>query len=196
MHAGSQVVPRTSWRVVRRAGAVALAAVLLGGCGGPGTIDGEELAEVADEQLRKNDARIVEGTMECPSVEAEVDKSVRCTRTAEVEGRRVVLAGTVTVKKVEDGNARVRVQMDDEAKEFGRTGQSIADDIGRQFEQRFGRAPEKVECPYLEGKVGTEVTCDLESEGEAYDVVVTATAVDEAQMDTDYTFRAEKRTDG
>lgn len=175
---------------------MALAAVLLGGCGGPGTIDGEELADVADTQLRKNDPRIVEGTMECPSVAAEVDASVRCTRTAEVEGRRVVLEGTVTVKEVDGGDANVHVQMDDQPKEFGQTGDSIADDIGRQFEQRFGRAPDKIECPYLKGEVGAEVTCDLESEGDAYDVVVTATGVDEAKMDTDYTFRAEKRSDG
>lgn len=48
-----------------------------------------------------------------------------------------------------------------------------------QLTNAIGVTPEDLDCPGdLEGKVGTEMTCVLTSEGEKYDAIITVDEVD------------------
>ena len=48
-----------------------------------------------------------------------------------------------------------------------------------QLTNAIGVTPERLDCPGdLEGKVGTEMTCVLTSEGEKYDAIITVDDVD------------------
>lgn len=52
-----------------------------------------------------------------------------------------------------------------------------------QLTNAIGVTPEDLDCPGdLEGKVGTEMTCVLTSEGEKYDAIITVDSVDEGRV--------------
>lgn len=151
-------------------------------------LDGDEVATMAERQLMVENPRMAPGTLACPDLEFEVGAFVRCLRTTELSGGRLVkVAGSVEVTSRESGG-RLHVAMDDEAVEFGLTGDQLASEVRPRFE-RAGSAP-IVECPYLRGAVGQRVTCQVEVGGVVRrELVVVVTAVDEQSYDLDYETR-------
>lgn len=165
------------------------ACVLLAGCGGQEEISGKELSRLANEQLEKQNPEIVPGKLVCDDVPFEKGATTRCLRIVDLSGREVRIGATVEIDRVE-GGGHFQVDLDTVPKEFGLTGDFIEKDLATQYEQRFGEQPDSISCPYLKGKVGTEITCKLKAAGKTHDVVVTATEVDPEDFDTDYTFTA------
>jgi hypothetical protein len=183
-------------RVIVVAGCGLLLCLVVAGCGGDVTvldeIDGDKVATMAERELEAQNPRLAPGTLDCPDLDFEAHASVRCMRTTELgQGRVVKVVGTVTVTSLTSGG-RLHVAMDDEAQEFGLAGDYLAADVRRQYVQRGGAEPSRVDCPYLRGKVGTVVTCRLEAGGARHDVDVVVTAVDPAGYRTSYVAKAHR----
>lgn len=174
---------------------VRLAALVVGlalaGCGkdvpAVDVLDGAEVATMAERELMAENPRMAPGTLSCPDLEFEVGASVRCLRTTELSGGRVVkVAGRVEVTAV-DAGGRLHVAMDESAAEFGLAGEQLAAELRPRFVSA-GSEP-VVECPYLRGAVGQRITCRIEVGDVRRELVVVVTAVDEATYDTDYETR-------
>lgn len=177
---------------------VALVVPVTAGCGQDATtvdvLDGVKVATMAERQLVAENPRMAPGTMSCPDLEFETGASVRCLRTTELSGGRVVKVGGSVEVTSEDSGGRLHVAMDDQAAEFGLAGDQLARELRPGF-VRAGSAP-VVECPYLRGTVGQRVTCRVEVDGRRRDLVVVVTAVDEQHYDTDYETRRRRANRG
>lgn len=163
----------------------------LAGCGqdvpAVDVLDGTDVATMAERELMAENPRMAPGALSCPDLEFEVGASVRCLRTTELSAGRVVkVAGRVEVTS-EDAGGRLHVAMDDEATEFGLSGDQLAAELRPRF-VRAGSAAVVV-CPYLRGVVGQRVTCRLDGGGARRELVVVVTAVDEPSYDVDYEVR-------
>lgn len=165
--------------------------VLVSGCGGetaavPDHLDGAGVARMAEHQLELQNTRLAKGSLSCPDLGLRVGASVRCVRRTELSGGRVVtVGGTVTVTG-RDSGGRLHVAMDRHAREFGLSGERLAEGVGQQYRQRFGIEPRALRCPYLRGVVGARVTCRLQGAGVRHRVTVVVTAVDPATYTTTY----------
>lgn len=163
----------------------------LAGCGqdtpAVDVLDGAEVATMAERELMAENPRMAPGALSCPDLDFEVGASVRCLRTSELSGGRVVkVAGNVAVTSQESGG-RLHVVMDDEAAEFGLSGDQLASELRPRF-LRPG-STSVVECPYLRGAVGQRVRCRVEVGGVRRALVVVVTAVDEQDYHVDYETR-------
>lgn len=176
--------------------AAALLVLTLSGCGGSVTVGsseddkiaGKEVAAKANKALEEQNPQIVHGTLTCPSMLFKVDETARCVREVTLEGgRQVKLGVTVTIDRVKDGG-HFKIKADDKPESFGISGDFIAKDLTQQYTKRFGQAPTKITCPDLPGKVGAKVACLVTAGGDEGSVDVTATKVNPAELDTDYTF--------
>lgn len=181
--------------VVRAACGLVLC-LLATGCGGDvvvlDEIDGDEVGRMAEQELQAENPWLTAGTMSCPDLDFEVGASVRCLRTTELSGGRVVkVGGTVEVSSRASGG-RLHVAMDGDAQEFGLTGARVAAALRERTVRRFGSEPSRVECPYLRGEVGTTVSCRLKLDGDGYRVDAVVTAVDVELRETEYVFRAHR----
>lgn len=176
-------------------GTAALMVAALSGCGGsvtvgaPDKIAGKEVAAKANKALEEQNPQIAHGTMKCPSMKFKINETTRCMRSATLaDGRKVKVGVTVTIDRVKSGG-HFKIQADSKPAEFGVDGAFIAKDLTQQYTKQFGQAPTKVDCPDLPGRVGATVKCAITSGGDTGSVEVTATRVNEAQLDTDYTFK-------
>jgi hypothetical protein len=167
-------------------------ALLLAACGGghqspgPDRLAGPEVAAMAESELEAENAGMATGTMTCPDLDFEVGATVRCLRTTELSGGRVVkVRGTVTVTSMGAGG-RLHVAMDEQADEFGLTGKELAAGVGRRYQSRFHVRPRRVDCPYLRGEIGSHVTCLVVAAGKRHHVAVRVTAVDREGFGTSY----------
>lgn len=163
----------------------------LAGCGqdvpAVDVLDGTDVATMAERQLMAENPRMAPGTLSCPDLEFEVGASVRCLRTTELSGGRVVkVAGSVEVTS-QDSGGRLHVAMDDEAAEFGLSGDQLASEVAGRYTR--GGSAAVVECPYLRGTVGHRVTCRIDVADKRREVVAVVTAVDERTYDIDYETR-------
>ncbi|KQY57187.1 DUF4333 domain-containing protein [Nocardioides sp. Root140] len=180
----------------------AIAVVALAGCsddgggnGGGGddkdVIAGKDVAAKAETALESEVDNLAEGGFECPDVDREKGATATCTRTSEASGYYLVVDGQVEVSEVSGDDFGLDVQMEDAAKEFGQTAESIEADLSTQAESKFGEAPQSLECPDLPGEEGATITCSLTVAGEDKSLEVTATEVDLTNYTMSYTF-AEK----
>lgn len=166
-------------------------ALLVTGCGGhdvavPDRLAGARVAAMAEDELEAENPRMATGTLTCPDLRFEEGASVRCRRTTELSGGRLVsVRGTVTVTST-DAGGRLHVAMDDEADEFGLTGEGLAADVRQRYQRRARQQPSRVDCPYLRGAVGTTVTCAVTVAGRIRRLDVQVTAVDPAGFRTSY----------
>jgi hypothetical protein len=167
-------------------------ALVLAACGGghqspgPDRLAGRDVAAMAERELEAENVGMSTGTMTCPDLDFEVGATVRCLRTTELSGGRVVkVRGTVKVTSVGSGG-RLHVAMDDEAEEFGLSGAEVAADVGRRYQRRFHVRPDRVDCPYVRGEVGAQATCLVVVAGKKHPVGVRVTAVDREAYRTSY----------
>lgn len=179
-----------------RVGLGMLVALTSAGCGRDVTsvdqLDGTEVATMAEHELEAQNPRMAPGTLACPDLDLEAGAKVRCLRTTELDGGRVVkVGGTVEVTSLASGG-RLHVAMDRTATEFGVAGDQVAADLRRQYVQRFHASPSRLECPYLRGQVGAVVTCRLVAGGKRHDVDVVVTAVEPASYRTTYVARTHR----
>jgi hypothetical protein len=150
----------------RLATTAALVAAVAGlpGCGPAASINGipgNRVAAMAEQQLEAMHNNLATGTMTCPRLDFVVEASVRCVRVARLSGgRQIRVLGTVTVTSTKDGG-RLHVRLDDEVSEFGVSGEQLADDLRARSQSFLGAAPEQVSCPYLVGRKGAQVTCEV-----------------------------------
>ena len=170
--------------------------VLVAGCGRDvvvlDEIGGSKVGAMAERELEAENPRLALGTMACPDLDFRVGASVRCVRTTELSGGRIVkVGGTVKVASLASGG-HLHVAMDSEATEFGLAGDRIAADLRQQFVQRFQRQPSRLTCPYLRGVVGHRVTCRLVDRGARRDVDVVVTGVDPATYAVRYVAKAHR----
>jgi hypothetical protein len=172
-------------------------AVVVAGCGGearvssiPDNLDGETLATRANALLAKQNPKLAPGSLTCQKVRFKVGETARCTRIVVFDDGRLVRSGaTVTIDGVKDGG-HLQVQVDDEPAEFGLTGKAVFADLARQYAARYKVKPPTGSCPpYLSGKVGTTITCDLVTAQGKLAVEVKVTRVDPRIFETEYTFR-------
>jgi hypothetical protein len=165
--------------------------LVLTGCGGrdtagPDRLAGSEVATMAERELEAENPRMAPGSLTCPDLAFDVGASVRCLRTTELsEGRVVKVRGTVEVTSLAAGG-RLHVALDERAAEFGLAGNHLAAEVRRRYAQRFRVQPDRVDCPYLRGAVGTRVSCRLEADDAGRDVDVEVTAVDQESYRTDF----------
>lgn len=60
---------------------------------------------------------------------------------------------------------------------------ALADEVSAQLAETVGFPPDEVDCPDgLDAEVGAETRCTLTSDGTAYGVTVTATAVEDGDV--------------
>jgi len=168
------------------------------GCGGeagvssgPKTLDAKTVATRANALLEKQNPQLAPGALTCQEVRFKVGATSRCMRTVVFNDGRLVRSGaTVTIDKVKDGG-HLQVQVDDAPTEFGITGKAVFADLARQFAARYKVKPPTGACPpYLEGKVGTTITCRLETAQGNLGVGVKVTRVEPKTFDTQYTFKS------
>lgn len=175
--------------VVARAVLPVVALLATSGCGDAdarGTLDAAGVGRMAERELVAENPRMAPGEMSCPALDLEVGESVRCVRTTELSGGRVVeVHGTVEVTSVEAGG-RLHVAMDADAARFGRSGDAVATEVRRRYAERWATDPEDVECPYLPGEVGARVTCTCRVGDAGKEVDVVVTKVVEETFDTTY----------
>lgn len=183
-------------RALRALVLVALVGVVTG-CGAeasvssmPEDLDGKTVATRADALLEKQNPQLAPGALTCEKVRFKVGATSRCARTVVFDDGRVVRSGaTVTIDGVKDGG-HLEVQVDDEPTGFGITGKAVFADLARQYAARFKvKAPTGGCQPYLAGKVGTTITCNLNTAEGKLAVEVKVTKVDPKTFDTQYTFR-------
>jgi hypothetical protein len=173
--------------------------VALTGCGGsvevstkPDRLDGSTIASRANAQLEKENPSMVPGDLTCADVEYEVGATSRCVRTVVLDdGRLVRIGATVTIDRT-TGGGHFKVKIDEKAEEFGLTGKAVLAELVKQYARRYGgKAPTGSCPPYLAGKVGTTMTCTLDTSNGRLSVQVKVTNVDPETYTTGYTFRAE-----
>ncbi len=173
-------------------------ALALTGCGAsvevsskPEKLDGATIASRANAQLEKENPSITRGQLSCADVKYEVGASSRCERTVVLDdGRLVRIGATVTIDEV-TGGGHFKVKVDDKATAFGVTGKSVLADLARQYAAKYGGKPPTGSCPpYLAGKVGTTMTCTLDTAGGKFRVLVKVSRVDPATYATEYLFKA------
>jgi hypothetical protein len=167
-----------------------LVALLPSGCGSDGPaldqLAGHDVGTMAERELEAENPRLAPGTLTCPDLDYRAGASVRCRRTAELSGGRVVeVRGTVEVTSTDSGG-RLHVTMDDDVEAFGVSGDDLEADLRRRYVQRFQAEPTAVSCPYLRAVVGQRVTCRLEARGVRHDVEVVVTATHPESYRTDY----------
>lgn len=174
---------------------LAALALVLTACGSDGSDDdkgklsGADVAAKAEEALNQDQANLAEGEFECPDMDAEEGATATCTRTAHPEGGvYAVLDGEVEITEVDGDDFGLDLQMEDQVKEFGSTGDHLEEGLSPQIESRFGSAPTEISCPDLPGEVGAEVTCDYTVEGEEKQATVTVDEADPATLSMNYTF--------
>jgi len=179
--------------VAVRVAVAVLLALVTGGCDDntavPDEIDGTQVGVMAERELEAENPDMAPGALACPDLSLRLGASVRCLRTTELsEGRVVKVNGTVEVTSLSSGG-RLHVTMDDQASEFGVTGDQVAADLRQQYVRRFRTAPTRLDCPYLRGVVGTTVRCVLVVDGKRRTVTVAVTAVEPAGYRTTYVAR-------
>ncbi len=169
----------------------AAALVLLAACSStPDSLTGKEIAKEANAELTKGNPDMVEGELTCKDAKYAKGATSRCVRTVDLgEGQIVRIGATVEITSVTDDGYEYEVTVDDEPSEFGLSGESIAADLKKQYGDEVGTEPDTVDCPYLQGEVGTKITCTMALPDEEIDVEVTTTAVDEENFNTDYEFK-------
>jgi hypothetical protein len=144
--------------------ACAAAVVGLSGCGPAPVVDsipGSRVGALAEQQLEAMHADLATGTMTCPKLDFDVDASVRCTRVAQLSGgRQIQVLGTVTVTSTKHGGS-LHVKLDDRVQEFGVASDQLENDLRARSQQILGVAPDKVSCPYLVGRNGATVRCNV-----------------------------------
>lgn len=155
----------------------------------PERLPGQAVAAMAERQLEAENPRMATGHLKCPDLDLRVGATVRCLRTTSLSGGRIVkVAGTVRVTSVA-GGGRLHVAMDEQAQEFGLTGEQVAAGAREQYADRHHLTPGTVECPYLRGVVGTVVACRIELSGARRLVDVVVTSVDPATYATRFVVR-------
>jgi hypothetical protein len=170
-----------------------LVAGVAAGCASDATVPhrlrGTEVAAMAERRLEQENPGLARGSLTCPDLRWRVGASVRCRRTTELTGGRVVkVAGTVTVTSLAAGG-RLHVAMDERAEEFGVAASRLSAEVRGLYRRRFRATPGSLVCPYLLGVVGTTVTCRVEVGGARRDVDVVVTRVDPAAYRTFYAMR-------
>jgi hypothetical protein len=180
--------------VSRALAGVLLLAALVAGCGTgdpplPDRLAGRAVGAMAERQLETQNPRMARGTMACPDLDLRVGASVRCLRTTELSGGRVVrVAGTVRVTST-GGGGRLHVAMDEQARSFGLTGDQVAAGAREQYAGRHHVTPTSADCPDLEGRVGAVVACRLQVSGRTRIVDAVVTSVDRATYTTRFVVR-------
>ena len=177
-------------------GLALLVAALTVGCGHHAAapqdlheLPGTRVAAMAERRLEQQNPRIAPGRLSCPDLAWRVGASVRCLRSTELSGGRLVkVAGTVTVTSMAEGG-RLHVAMDERAAEFGLAGTQLATEVRRLYPRRFHGEPTALTCPYLLGVVGTRVTCRAEVGGARRDLDVVVSAVDPTAYRATYSVR-------
>jgi hypothetical protein len=179
---------------------VVAAATAVMGCGAevevstkPDKLAGTELATRANTQLEKQNPQLTHGTLTCADAKYDVGATSRCLRTVVLaDGRLVRIGATVTIDSTKDGG-HFQVKVDDEAQDFGITGKAVLDDLTKQYAARYKVAKPDGSCPdFLPGKVGSKITCTLETKEGRLPILVTVTGVDPKTYNTEYTFAAAK----
>ena len=157
----------------------------------PETLDGKTVATRANALLEKQNPQLAPGALTCQKVRFKVGATSRCTRTVVFNDGRLVRSGaTVTIDEVKDGG-HLQVQVDDEPADFGITGKAVFADLARQYATRYKVKPPSGSCPpYLKGKVGTTITCRLETAEGSLAVAVKVTRVEPKTFETQYTFKS------
>jgi len=180
----------------RLATAVALVGAVVGlpGCGAAPSVDdipGSRVATMAEYQLEAMHSGLATGTMTCPRLDFAVDASVRCVRTAELAGgRQIRVLGTVTVTSTRDGG-RLHVRLDDKVSEYGVAGEYLENDLRARTQRVLGVAAEDISCPYLVGRRGASVRCQVTVLKRRLVAPVTVVRVVPAEYRTVYRFSAE-----
>jgi len=182
---------------MRALAGLVLLVLVVTGCGAeagvsvmPENLDGKTVATRANALLEKQNPQLAPGSLTCQKVRFKVGEISRCTRTVVFDDGRLVRSGaTVTIDGVKDGG-HLQVQVDDEPKEFGITGKAVFADLARQYAARYKvKAPTGGCPPYLAGKVGTKITCNLATAEGKLAVEVKVTRVVPKNFETLYTFR-------
>ncbi len=183
---------------MRTLSGLVLVLLMVTGCGAeagvsstPKNLDGKTVATRANALLMKQNPQLAPGSLTCQKVRFKVGATSRCTRTVVFNDGRLVRSGaTVTIDEVKDGG-HLQVQVDDEPAEFGITGKAVFADLARQFAARYKVKPPTGACPpYLEGKVGTTITCSLETAEGKLGIEVKVTKVEPKTFETQYTFKS------
>ena len=161
----------------------------------PKKLDGATIATRANAQLEKQNPQLAPGALTCQKVRFKVGATSRCTRTVVLDDGRLVRSGaTVTIDEVKDGG-HFQVQVDDEPAEFGITGKAVFADLAKQYAARYkGKTPTGSCPPFLAGKVGTTITCSLDTAEGKLAVEVKVTRVDPKSFDTQYPFKSGQLT--
>ena len=178
-------------------GAGILAVVILVGCGGQEarsadppagrTLEGAEVASMAEHRLEVENPSMAHGTMRCPDLDLRIGESVRCLRTVRLgDGRVVKVRGTVSVTS-HTGGGRLHVAMDPDVTEFGVSGDRVARALRGHYAKRHARVRDAT-CPYLRGEVGASVSCRFVVRGERRSAEAVVTAVDAATYRTSFRF--------
>jgi hypothetical protein len=156
----------------------------------PARIVGQEVAQMAEQELEAENSQIAPGAMVCPDLDLEVGASVRCLRTVQLpEGRIVRIPGTVAVMSLASGG-RLHVALDDDAEEFGVGGEYLAAAVRKRYAELFRVRATGARCPYLPGTVGASITCKVKVGDVRRAVRVTVTATVPADYRTTYTIDA------
>lgn len=151
---------------------------------GDDTLDGAEVAEKVEAQLREQ-PNVTDGELDCPDVEDEPGAEVRCTRTVEGDGVRVTIGVTVTVKEPDEDGDNLSFKVDDEPETVTVLATALEEQVSLATENSYGQKPESVECPELPGKVEESVVCDFTVAGEPHRLQVTVTAVEGTAVNFD-----------
>jgi len=165
----------------------------LPGCGTRTSIDsipGARVATMAEYQLEAMHSELANGTMSCPRLEFVVDASVRCVRTARLSGgRQIRMLGTVTVTSTR-GGGKLHVRLDDVVAEFGIAADQLENDLRARAQVVLGVAPDKVSCPYLVGRTGAAVRCEVTVLGRTLVAPVSVVRVRPSEYRAVYRFSA------
>ncbi len=167
-----------------------LAAVLtvIASCSsGPPVIPAKTVSQQADAQLRKQNPKVVAGTMKCPELVGEVGHKIRCVRSAHVSIWDMTLNGTVRVTKVEGDRVDFAIKMDDDLASFAadrETNESIVAD-------GFGIDKKGISCPKpISGKVGSIGYCTgTDTDGTKHKIKLTVTSSSLDEGDVHYNMR-------
>jgi hypothetical protein len=183
-----------------RRGASALLVVvtaLLAACGAevhvgmrPKSLDGATIASRANAQLEKENPTLAHGDLTCADVKYAVGATSRCTRTVVIKDGRVVRIGaTVTIDKV-TGGGHYQVKVDGAPSAFGLSGTAVSAVLVKRYAAKFGgKAPTGSCPPYLAGKVGTTMSCQLTFPDGTLKVRVTVTQVDPDTYGTGFSYK-------
>ena len=182
--------------MTRALGPCLLVLLATAGCGRdvalPDQLDGTTVGALAERELEAQNPGMATGELDCPDLRFEVGSSVRCRRTTHLSGGRVVkVRGTVEVTSLASGG-RLHVAMDEDAEEFGLSGEYLSMQVRRRYVARFATTPIRLECPYLRGQVGVQVICGVRVPGGRHDVDVTVTAVDADSYGTTYRIKVHR----